>query len=485
MAFLDDIYTVSPPDRVGTVHRLARALWSEAGIRVHQGKTQIWNSAGEMPDGCEALQTAVVWRGSEELPTHRRGMKVFGTPLGHTDFVRAHLEKTTRDHQVFIDRIPHLKDAWLLVVHCAAARANYQVRAVVPRTVEDFCRTHDEQLWQCLCSILQISLDQPLDVWQTASLPLALGGLGLRSASRVSQPAYWASGADSLVVIGQKHPTVASKLVGDLEGMPSTPFLNAAVEARWDLSRQVAAGARPPFHDPENFEPGTVRGGWQQEASSCVGKHFQVELLDRVPEQVQALIRSQAGPGAGVALSVVPTNLETTILPICFVWFSCAVSASLSLCPCATADVAVYSTPWAIIASLRTGGDARSSGLCCGERCGTYLSGSRRTGSHQHVSERRICRCRWETQGDSKSSWTVYLHAVGRSWQSTPHWCVLCTRTGGPEEEQHSRMGWRLKLPSEGRSPRIRSWWAPTAGQNWWCWPWKSADDGRNRLGLS
>ena len=176
MAFLDDIYTVSPPDRVGAIHRmLARALWSEAGIRVHQGKTQIWNLAGEMPDGCEALQTAavlsdptaVVWRGSEELPTHRRGMKVLGTPLGHTDFVRAHLEKTTRDHQVFLDRIPLLKDvqsAWLLLVHCAAARANYQVRVVEPRTVEDFCRTHDEQLWQWLCSILQISLDQPLDV---------------------------------------------------------------------------------------------------------------------------------------------------------------------------------------------------------------------------------------------------------------------------------------------------------------------------------
>ena len=82
--------------------------------------------------------------------------------------------------------------------------------------------------------------------------------------------------------------------------------------------QEVAAGARPPFREPENFEPGTVRGGWQQEASSCVEKHFQVELLDRVPEQVQALIRSQAGPGAGAALSVVPTNLETTIPPHLF-----------------------------------------------------------------------------------------------------------------------------------------------------------------------
>ena len=196
-----------------------------------------------------------------------------------------------------------------------------KVRVVEPRTVEDFCRTHGGQLWAD-------PVGQPLEVWQTASMPLALGGLGLRSASRVSQPAYWASWADSLVVIGQRHPTVASKLVGELEGMPSTPFLNAAVEARRHLTRtmgfeppswhEVAAGARPPFRDPENFEPGTVRGGWQQEASSCVEKHFQAELLDRVPEQVQALIRSQAGPGAGAALSVVPTNLETTIPPHLF-----------------------------------------------------------------------------------------------------------------------------------------------------------------------
>ena len=141
---------------------------------------------------------------------------------------------------------------------------------------------------------------------------------------------------------------------------------------------------------------------------------------------------------------------------------------------------------WPSLSSLCTGGDARSSGLRFGERCGPYLSGSRRTGSHQHVSERHeFAVAGGRTQGDSKSSWMVCLHAVGRSWQSTPHWCVFCTRTGGPEEEQPSKMGWRLKLPNAGRSPHIRSWWAPTAGQNWWCWPWKLADDGRNRLGPS
>ena len=103
LAFLDDVHTVSPPGRVSTVHSvLDEALWSEAGIRIHQGKTQIWNQPGEKPEGCEELErvavaadpTAVVWRGSDELPSHKRGMKVLGTPLGHADFIRDHLEKT-------------------------------------------------------------------------------------------------------------------------------------------------------------------------------------------------------------------------------------------------------------------------------------------------------------------------------------------------------------------------------------------------------
>ena len=39
MAFLDDIHTVSMPDRVQEIHSfLEAALWSEAGIRVHQGE---------------------------------------------------------------------------------------------------------------------------------------------------------------------------------------------------------------------------------------------------------------------------------------------------------------------------------------------------------------------------------------------------------------------------------------------------------------
>ena len=73
-AILDDIYVISTPERVGAVYTLLQnALWRVAGIRIHQGKTKIWNRAGEKPAVCDVLErmariadpTACVWRGSE------------------------------------------------------------------------------------------------------------------------------------------------------------------------------------------------------------------------------------------------------------------------------------------------------------------------------------------------------------------------------------------------------------------------------------
>ena len=89
--------------------------------------------------------------------------------------------------------IPYVEDtqaARLLLVHCAAARANYIARVVAPLAAEQFGDTHDMGLWRCLCSILQIPVEQEADVLGAASMPLILGGVGLRSALRVREPAW-------------------------------------------------------------------------------------------------------------------------------------------------------------------------------------------------------------------------------------------------------------------------------------------------------
>ena len=124
-------------------------------------------------------------------------------------------------------------------------------------------------------------------------------------------------------MIRERHPRVAEMLVAEFSGEPATPFLQAASlcgvqligrmefdPPSWDA---LARGARPPTREPEDREPGTTRHGWQQEASSRVEGEFRNDMFSRIPDQTQALIRSQSGRGAGAALTVTPSNRETSI----------------------------------------------------------------------------------------------------------------------------------------------------------------------------
>ena len=84
----------------------------------------------------------------------------------------------------------------------------------------------------------------------------------VRSACRVSTPAFWASWADTLPVIVGRHPRVVRHLVGELEHKPQTHFLQAAEMARRQLNGVM--GFEPPSweqqlrgHDHHSGNPTT------------------------------------------------------------------------------------------------------------------------------------------------------------------------------------------------------------------------------------
>ena len=71
----------------------------------------------------------------------------------------------------------------------------------------------------------------------------------------------------------------------------------------------LANGARPHTRQPEDFEPGGVRQGWQHEAASRVELVFRdTVLMPRLTSHEQTMMRSQSGPLAGTPLSCVPTS---------------------------------------------------------------------------------------------------------------------------------------------------------------------------------
>ena len=107
-----------------------------------------WNRSGSQPRGCDILQRiavqsdpdAVVRRGLN-VPTLQQGIKILGTLLGHHDYVQNHLERVADEHQRFMDMLPserNLQSSWLLLAHCASARANHLLRIVCPDCVRGF-----------------------------------------------------------------------------------------------------------------------------------------------------------------------------------------------------------------------------------------------------------------------------------------------------------------------------------------------------------
>ena len=158
----------------------------------------MWNASGIRPEICTVLErmaretdwTARVWRGSE-VPEDEQGMKVLGTPLGHPQYVRRFLSQLSEKHNLLLRRIPRLDDvqsAWLLLAHCAAARANYSLRCVEPQDVELFARTHDFQMRQCLSSILQVNLEEAdQETQDSVTLAFVIGGIGAQECSADEQ----------------------------------------------------------------------------------------------------------------------------------------------------------------------------------------------------------------------------------------------------------------------------------------------------------
>ena len=93
LAFHDDIYVVTSPERTCEVHtNLRDALCYCSRIQIHAGKTQIWNRAGVVPRDLDKLlfsarsvdPHANLWFGDLSAPPEEGGIWVLGAHLGPT-----------------------------------------------------------------------------------------------------------------------------------------------------------------------------------------------------------------------------------------------------------------------------------------------------------------------------------------------------------------------------------------------------------------
>ena len=340
-AFLDDLYVV-------TVRAMARQAFdvvteevaNQAGIRTNLGKLQLYSKeGGACPPGFEDFQalraenTTPIWTCDAQNIKHR-GIVVLGSPLGTVEFIKAHAEKRMNIEQQFLDwipRVPTLQIAWLLLYYCAAQRANHLIRLLPPSLSVEYAEKHDRAILQCLEALIQAG-PLPENAKRIASLRCVNGGLGLRSARRTAQAAFWAAWADALPMLHRRVPQHASQWsealefaqanVAHVEFLKQLPSgLQEAELARRQLLAEgfrdcptwedIREGVLPKNPDPSDRAPGEWSRGWQFYASRVRDSHYlEFEVRPHLSPSERALLLSQGGPFASQFLQALPTKLQ-------------------------------------------------------------------------------------------------------------------------------------------------------------------------------
>ena len=147
---------------------------------------------------------------------------------------------------------------------------------------------------------------------RTVSLPFSRGGLGIQSASRTHPAAFWASWADGLEMVQQRHPQVPRHRSESIRGV--VPCQGIVSAEGFDVPTE---GAHPQNPDLEDDSP-APRVGWQRPASSRLERQCASEMWPVFSQTERALMLSQSGPMCGEPFTCFPSIKETRFDPQSF-----------------------------------------------------------------------------------------------------------------------------------------------------------------------
>ena len=170
LSFLDKVISIGP----------------DFGLHLNLSKCEIFWPTGDQsfPEFPAEICRVLLNKNGVDL----LGSPIFGSDVFFEDFVKSKVESilAMQSHPVDIDD-PQV--ALHLLQSCLSlCKLNYLLRTVPPNAVAESCKLFDIGLRNSLETIIHSSLNDTS--WLQATLPISLGGLGLRLASTSAPAAY-------------------------------------------------------------------------------------------------------------------------------------------------------------------------------------------------------------------------------------------------------------------------------------------------------
>lgn len=283
-AYLDDVVLAGPTPVIREALRMIEVCSPAIGLAPCIGKCELVPLAGL--GGDHAL-----FDFPASLPVNTSGnFEVLGAPIGGAAFAAEYVRtKRVKKTQRLRDEVVNLEDAhagYKILSQClGACRLLYAMRTTRPDWLQEVAAEADAAVREAMEALLGRPLRE--EAWLQATLPIRLGGLGLRSAARHAPAAHLASVAETVGLCSQMDTAYV------FEGLLPDSGVGTACAQLAAVVPEKAAGLSA---DPAAVPRQRVLSGWVDDAL--------VAHLSRTLSVVgQARLRATASPHAGAWLT--------------------------------------------------------------------------------------------------------------------------------------------------------------------------------------
>jgi hypothetical protein len=185
---LDDSFIAGPVDTVVKDYKKIMESSKLLGLELNPSKSELFQISALSEISENAISK---FPGVQEISA--KELKLLGAPIlpeANEEVLQPKLESL----QIMVERLKLLKrhDSLFLLRQCfCMPKIMYFIRTAPIYRNTVWCEQFDETIRLALQSILNVQMEG--STWEQSSLPISLGGLGIRKASEVAVPAYLSS----------------------------------------------------------------------------------------------------------------------------------------------------------------------------------------------------------------------------------------------------------------------------------------------------
>ena len=315
VAVADDLNLIGP---VGEVLRVFDDLSSDirdTGLRLRASKCGLlWPHRTHLP--AEFSKAAE----NRSIPIFHESMVTLGAPVGFDQdgmntWLRGQVESHSRFFKLLLRPDFPVQVAFLLLRLCMVPSMGYLARVVPPRVLATHATTFDDMVTCTASEKLGLSPSIDNAAFIPLSLPIRLGGFGLRSVRLVSPAAYWASLACSAPYILDFVPDRQQFIRGELKG-DFVENVKVCHQALRDMIQNVPKELVPTDPDKfwSNYGQGRVSRGLQKALSHLVDERVAAHyVVARNSRQDKQRMTSCSARNAGAWIMAVPQAPVVTL----------------------------------------------------------------------------------------------------------------------------------------------------------------------------